>query len=321
MRTSVGAAPWLSVILPTHRGERWLGDTLDSLAAQCETGFECIVIDSSPDEGTMRLVQSYADRLSFRTFKRPDLEHWRSKTNFGFEVARAQHVCMLHQDDFWRPERSTIVRQWIAAAPEVSVHLHPALVVDEHGRRLGTWRCPLPADGRPIDRSLLVERLLVQNFISVPTPVIRRDAFLAVGGIDEALWYTGDWDLYLKLALAGTVAYHPQALSCFRIHGASLTMSGSRDAADFERQLREVLDKHIAQLPAARRAAVTPRALASLRVNLSLAAANAGAPAHLAHAAAAIAGLGPVGAYQYLRDSRLAERVIPRLRARLAGGL
>src|SRR5262249_923905 len=148
-------------------------------------------------------------RLSMRFFKRPDLGHWRSKTNFGFGEARAAHVCMLHQDDFWLPGRAAAVRQWTQAAPQIAVHLHPAQFVDADRRRLGLWTWPLPADGAPIDRELLLARLLVQNFVSVPTPTIRRDVFLAVGGIDETLWYTGDWDLYLKLAAAGPFAYHP----------------------------------------------------------------------------------------------------------------
>ena len=65
--------PWLSVIIPTHKGERWIRDTLDSLACQREQGFECIFIDSSPDDGTYDVIQSYADRLDMRVHRRPDL--------------------------------------------------------------------------------------------------------------------------------------------------------------------------------------------------------------------------------------------------------
>jgi hypothetical protein len=35
--------------------------------------------------------------------------------------------------------------------------------------------------------------------------------------MDDALWYTADWDLYLKLALAGDVlvrAGRPRAFAC-----------------------------------------------------------------------------------------------------------
>jgi glycosyltransferase involved in cell wall biosynthesis len=314
-------SPWLSIVIPTHDGERWLHDTLGSVAAQNETGLDCIVIDSSPGEGTCDIVRSYADRLALRVFRRPDLAHWRSKTNFGFAVAEAPFVAMLHQDDFWLPGRTAKLRAWIAAAPDADMHLHPSRVIDEAGRRVGVWRCPLPGDGQAVPRPLLLERLLVQNFISVPAPVIRRDTYLAAGGIDEALWYTGDWDLYLKIAQRGTVVYHRDVLSCFRIHRHSLTVTGSRSAADFETQMRDVLARHIDAVPPARREAVVRRALASIRVNTSLAAANHGSVVDLLRAAAAIAGLGPRGIGAYLHASRLFERVLPRLRLRLRGGL
>ena len=313
--------PWLSVILPVHCGERWLGDTLDSLAAQPIRDFECIAIDSSPDEGTQNLLATYADRLQIYLHKRPDLEHWRSKTNFGFSVARAPYVAMLHQDDYWLPTRAELLRDWLAAAPEAVMHLHPSYVVDAKGHPLGIWRCPLPSDGTPAPSDLLIERLLVQNFISVPAPVIRREAYLAVGGLDETLWYTGDWDLYLKLARHGHDVYHDDPLSCFRIHGQSLTVTGSKGAGHFEAQMRHVLTAHLDALPLERLCHVLPRAVASIEVNAALAAAANGHPSGVLRALAAIMRLGPVGAARYLRDSRLSERVLPRLRARLSGSM
>ena len=317
------AAPWLSVVMPTHLGGEWFGATLDSLAGQSDRDFECLIIDSSPNGEALALARPYADRLNFREFRRPDLEHWRSKTNFGFQEARADFVSMLHQDDVWRPGRAAALRGWIAAAPDMTMHLHPTDIIDGRGERLGTLRCPWPADGAPLASDRLLESLLVQNFISVPTPAIRRDAFLAVGGIDEALWYTGDWDLYLKLARHGPFAYHAQALSGFRIHGQSLTVSGSRDPAAFESQMRGVLATHIQAVSPSRREPVLRVADASIAVNTRLAAAMNGdrAAANLAAAAGTALGLGPAMLYDYLRNSRLAERFSPRLRARLAGGL
>ena len=71
--------------------------------------------------------------------------------------------------------------------------------------------------------SLVLERLLVQNFIAVPSPVWRRDAWLACGGLDLDLWYTADWDIWLKLARHGPAVIHFNALgSCRCIGGTDL---------------------------------------------------------------------------------------------------
>ncbi len=86
--------------------------------------------------------------------------------------------------------------------------------------------------------------LIVQNFLAIPSPIIRREAWLAAGGMDTALWYTADWDLYLKLARRETVAVRPQTTTAFRIHGGSLTMTGSRTASALREQHEIVLKRH-----------------------------------------------------------------------------
>ena len=107
----------------------------------------------------------------------------------------------------------------------------------------------------------------------------------------------------------------------FRIHGDSLTMTGSRDPADFESQMRIVLDRHIGRLTPARSAAIVRAARASIKVNVALAAASDGGWRALGTAASQLFLLGPLGLHRYLRDSRLFERVVPRLRAKFSGAL
>ena len=109
----------------------------------------------------------------------------------------------------WLPNRSVELRKWIAVQPDAVMHLHPCYIIDETGKRLGVWRCPLPATQSPVSSTVFIKRLLVQNFIAIPTPTIRRDAYLRVGGMDNLLWYAPDWDLYLKIAELGDIYYHP----------------------------------------------------------------------------------------------------------------
>lgn len=316
----VANAPVLTVVMPVHCGERWILPTLDSLAAEAADDVEVVVIDGSPDAGTANIVMSYADRLALELIARPDLTNWRTKTNFGVERARAPYVCWLHQDDLWLPGRMKAIRQWIAEAPQAVLHLAPTAIIDHKGRVLGIWRCPLPADMEaPAD--LVLERLLVQNFIAAPTPVFRRDAWIACKGLDIDLWYTGDWDIWLKLASEGPVHYHDVVTAGFRIHGSSMTMTGSRDPGDFESQMRIVFDRHIGRLSPERSAAVVRTGCASIKINVALAAAAGGAWSALGKAFGQLLLLGPLGLHRYLRDSRLFERVMPRLRARMSGGL
>lgn len=320
-----GAKPLLTLVIPVHCGEKWIAATLDSIVAESAEDLEVILIDGTPDhpdgtpnEASADIIRSYADRLAFDLAKRPDLDNLRTKVNFAVERARAPYVSFLCQDDLWLPGRLDSVRRWIAAAPDAAFHVGPVEIVDQHARPLGKLRCPLPTDvAAPID--LLVERLLVQNFICAPACVFRRDHWLAVGGLEVDLWYSGDWDLYFKLADLGAVHYHPEVTAAFRVHGGSLTVTGSRDPADFERQMRVVLDRHLTRLSPERSGAIARVADTSIKINVALAAASDGSLAAFGQALGQLARLGPHGLHRYLRDSRLFERAFPRIRARLAG--
>jgi hypothetical protein len=163
-----------------------------------------------------------------------------------------------------------------------------------------------------------MERLLVQNFVAAPSPVFRKDAWLACGGLDEMLWYTADWDMWLKLAASGPVYYHDGVTTGFRIHGGSLTVAGSRDVADFAQQMQIVFDRHLPRFcDCSKRVERAGRA--SIAVNTALAAATSGEYGRLVPAATEVLRLGPAGIRRYLRDSRIVDRVAPRVRAKLGG--
>jgi hypothetical protein len=303
--------------MPSYRGEQWIDASLNSLVCEATEGVEVLVIDGGPSSAARDLAQSYSDRLRIRVFERSDLGSWQTKTNFGVEMAESSHVCWLGVDDLWLHGRAAAVRAWIEAAPDAPLHLAPSSIIDRDSRILGVWHCPLPPNVE-LRSSLVMERLLVQNFVAAPAPVFRRDAWRSCGGLDENLWYTADWDMWLKLAACGPVYYHNDVTVGLRIHEGSLTVTGSHDTADFSQQMQIVLDRHLTKI-GSRSKAVEPAARASIAVNTALSSASAGNLRNLLPAALKVVRLGPVGITRYLRDSRIAERVAPRIRARLRG--
>ena len=303
--------------MPSYRGEPWIDAALGSLAREAAEGVEVMVIDGGPTAAARDIAESYSDRLRIRVFERSDLRSWQTKTNFGVDMAESSHICWLGVDDLWLPGRARAVRSWVDAAPDSPLHLAPSAIIDKDGRQLGVWQCPLPANV-DLRSSLVMERLLVQNFVAAPAPVFRRDAWRTCGGLDDSLWYTADWDMWLKLAACGPVHYHDSLTVGFRIHGGALTVTGSHDAADFAQQMQIVLDRHLRQI-GARSKVVERAARASIAVNAALASASAGRPAHLWRAAFGVMRLGPAGIGRYMRDSRIVERVVPRVRAKVTG--
>ena len=85
-------------------------------------------------------------------------------------------------------------------------------------------------------------------------------------------------------------------------------------------KLQTVLERHLPGLEG-NTAAIARAARASIKVNTALAAAAHGDYKALATAASAVLLLGPRGMFRYFRDSRIAERLVPRVRAKWSGAL
>lgn len=312
--------PWLSVIVPVHDGARFLGTTLASAAAERPDGVEFLLYDSGDDAGAARrIAEGFTDRLDIRWQSTPDIKPWTAKTNLGVREARARHVCMLHQDDLWLPGHLRAIRASITADPAAVLSIAPSRFVSASGKGMGQWRLPF-RPGR-VESADFAAMLIVQNSIAIPSPVIAREAWLACGGMDDTLWYTADWDLYLRLAQQGHVQVRAVVTTAFRIHGSSLTMTGSRNADAFRDQLESVLDRHLSGLPSAMRGRAERLARASIEMNCLLAAAASGRSGGLRNAVRAMVRLGLTRIPAYLRQSRLVDRLVPRLRLSLSGGM
>jgi Glycosyl transferase family 2 len=311
------SAPWLSVIMPTFNGAAYLPAALESVRAQAASGIELIAVDDGSDDGTVAALEEYGRILPLRVVRRARSGNWVAGSNHGLSLARSEYACFLHQDDLWLPGRVNLLRRAVEAAPDAALVVHPSWFVDERGDRLGLWRCPLPR-GR-LDSQLVVERLIVQNFLAIPAPVFRRELALRAGGMDEALWYTADWDLWLTLARIGSVVHEPEPLAAFRVHAGSQTSQRTRDRAELRRQLEAVLRKHLPSA-AGGKDHVAAAAAFSVELNVALAGSLHRRRFGWGGLLKRFVSLGPRGWHRFLRDSRIAERVGARLRRGLRPG-
>ena len=146
-RARSGQAPWLTVIMPVYRGERWIEASLESLAREADDGMELLVIDSSPDSHTADIVRHFSNRVRLRIEEHSLLPSWQAKTNHAVRIAAADHLCWLHHDDLWLPGRAAAIRRWINQAPGAALHIAASAIIDQDGQQIGIWRCPFRREG------------------------------------------------------------------------------------------------------------------------------------------------------------------------------
>jgi glycosyltransferase involved in cell wall biosynthesis len=304
--------PLLSVVMPTYNGERFIAAALESTRGQHD-GIELVIVDDGSTDRTIEIIRSFTGSLPIRLITPGRLGNWVAVTNLGLREAVGEWACFLHQDDLWLPGRLERLRKEMLD-PQRALIIHNAMYVGPDGQGLGPWTCPFPEGAIP--SSEFIERLLVQNFIAIPSPVFRRDAVIQSGGLDEALWFSADWDLWLRLGAVGSVQFIDETLSAFRVHPASQTAARKLRPSEWEQQLTTVLERHLESWPVTGRARsrVERAALASIAINSALSAGSRGEPVKPTAVLLQLFALGPRGWHRYLRDSRIVQRVGSRLR-------
>lgn len=304
---------WLSVIIPTYNGGKYLESALESVVQQQDNGVECIVIDDGSTDNTLEIIRGFQDKLNLKLIAKTGARSWVTNTNHGLSQAQGKYACFLHQDDLWLEGRLETLKQIIVSDHQASLYLHDSIFIDQEGKTLGLWRCPISNSTKIVSVDDMTEKLLIQNFIAIPSPIFNRQQALDLGGLDSELWYTADWDFWLKLASAGKTYYIPKPLAAFRIHGESQTIRRSSSIPEFRQQMRTVVDKY---LHASTPRRVVKTAFFSIEVNTTLAAVIHGQSVHPLKLVTDFLLLGPPGWYRYWQDSRIQERVFARLKAK-----
>jgi GT2 family glycosyltransferase len=307
--------PFLSVVMPAYNGQQFIAAALESVRGQYDESIELVIVDDGSEDRTLDIVSDFAKVLPIRLIAPGRIGNWVALSNLGLREARGDWACFLHQDDLWLPGRIARLRGQMEGS-ECALVLHNSMFVSPEGRNLGPWTCPLPEGDVPSDR--FIEHLLIQNFIAIPSPVFRRTVAIDTGGLDEALWFSADWDLWLRLGALGPVHFIAETLSAFRIHPASQTAARELLPNEWEQQLTTVLARHLQDWPVRgeRRASVERAARASITVNAALSAASRGESARPLAVLLKLLPLSPTQWHRYLRDSRIIERVGSRLKAR-----
>jgi glycosyltransferase involved in cell wall biosynthesis len=304
--------------MPIFNGEGTLVRTLESMLGQQE-GVEIIAVDQASSDSSRQILESFQERLNIRIIDAPLSLSWMQNTNVGLGAAKTSFCTMLHQDDVWMPGRVAALKGLSDRHPDAALWVHDSSFIDKNDRTVGRFGPPFGDIEKLVSEHDVISTLLVQNTLALPAVMFRRDAALNSGGLDEALWYTADWDLWLRLARMGPLAWLPDCLSGFRLHGSSLTLKGSRNLDDFRNQMTTVLNRYISALPEARVAKIKPLAEASISVNVALASAYHHQPTNWSGTLLQVLKLGPMGVLSLVRDTQVLQRVMSRVKTGLKG--
>ncbi|HEU4703716.1 MAG TPA: glycosyltransferase [Conexibacter sp.] len=222
--------PLVSVVVPARDAERFLAEALASALAQ-PVALEVLVCDDGSRDGTAAVAASFAAADS----RVRVLWHRRSRgvvaaRNALVAAARGRYVAFLDADDVLLPGALAAQVDVLERRADVVLVHGGAEIIEEGGRELPAWRRPFSEDVVEDGRSAFGE-LLLSNEVFTSTVVVRGEALRAAGPFVSVGESSSDWDMWLRLALHGAVAYRAAPVARYRQHAASISRSATASGA------------------------------------------------------------------------------------------
>lgn len=218
--------PMIDVLLATYNGARFLPEQLLSLEQQTFTDWRLVVRDDGSSDGSLELVRDWAARTGKPVHMVEDgRKNLGASGNFAalLGLSEAPHFAFCDQDDFWLPNKLSLMRDHLVAAEArcgqdkplfaySDLRLADAELREFHPsfRAFASLSTPQPGKSLP--------RLLLQNIVvgcaSMGNAALRRAALPIA---PEAVMH--DWWLALVASGTGDLVDVPEATILYRQHG------------------------------------------------------------------------------------------------------
>jgi glycosyltransferase involved in cell wall biosynthesis len=218
--------PRIAIVTPSFDHGRFLRATIDSVLGQNYPNLFYHVQDGRSRDGTVEILKSYGDRIS-----------WRSETddgqsdaiNKGFKDVDCDIMAYLNSDDVLLPGTLTCVAGFFEQRPDIDFLYGHRIFIDYAGLEIG--RAVFPAHN--------AEALKYAGYVPQETMFWRRRVWDKVGPMDTGFHYAMDWDFMLRAEAAGfKMERLRRFLACFRVHDEQKTTKNYERGREEMQRLR-----------------------------------------------------------------------------------
>jgi len=225
----------VSVVTPSFNMALFLSETVDSVQANLEPGDEYFIIDGCSTDGSIDIIRRHENRLT-GWVSEPDRGYADALAK-GFAQASGDILCWINAGDVLLPGALVAARQALARTGADMI-FGDDFYIDEDSRVISFSR------GYVHD---IRRAMLYGGWTPLQDACFwRRSLYEKVGGINAGLRYAADYDLFLRMALAGNPIYVPVAFSAFRRHRDQKSISGS---AQYRRERLAVRRRELRRSP------------------------------------------------------------------------
>jgi len=199
----------VSIVLPTHNGVTYLGESLDSCLVQSYRELEIIVVVDGSTDSTMDLLDQYTDSRITVVENKTNLGLPRS-LNKGFSQSSGTYLTWTSDDNRYAPSAIAVLAAYLDGHDDADLVYSSYWEIDPEGRRIGLVEAPSPSvimDYDPVGACFLY----------------RRSVYAELGGYSPEHAMYEDYEYWLRASQRFGISAIAEPLYEYRLHPASLS--------------------------------------------------------------------------------------------------
>jgi len=218
----------VSIIIPTHHRPALLKEAVASVLGQTWQDFELVIVDEATRDETADVIRTFSDPR-IRSIRNEQPLGVSGARNCGAALATGEILSFLDDDDYYLPEKLAKTVAAFQRSDKIGV------VVS--GFTAGHLQISPHFEGN-------VFRTLSNRFYTLPTSILaaRRSVFEALGGFDETMTHSEDFDFCLRAARVTEFASIAEPLVFHRQHGGPRLID---DLDSAQKTFRQMVKKNL----------------------------------------------------------------------------
>jgi glycosyltransferase involved in cell wall biosynthesis len=211
--------PLVSIIIPCYNSEFFLQEAIASALNQTYSNVEIIVIDDGSTDGSLKIIHSFGDKIRWETGENRGAPLARNR---GIELAKGEYIKFLDADDVLLPNciESQVSQLTQLSSDNKVIVYGDAIWVNQDGELLPSY----PILPRQPNQDAIAH--ILANSPLTSCPLHKREYLLEIGGFNPSLPRGQEYDLHLRLVLAGVeFMYYPGSVYKYREYVDNIRIS------------------------------------------------------------------------------------------------